>query len=289
MLKYLLLALFVIGTGCESPAATATLTLNVAELGPRDVSNGQLTALVQLSGTCSQGPCDPNPCTADSKTRCLAQGTVFRCDCPAGTSLNSEGECVADDRCTPTFCGGNGLCETVEEVPTCACSVGYTGTNCETCDETAGFYSDGFGGCTDVFDVCRSGQGGEEWAQMMLEAEESLGRAPTEIELVSAQVRVAEGSASGARSWAYLWTDRLHLILEPENQPFVEAGSVEIPAESAGLRALDFDVTVERPTFTTEPKYFEGNYSVGLTGPTERRGSEPFNLDAEIVLEFEVY
>jgi len=290
MKKLLILPLLmVLSSACESPAASTTLNVRVSELGPKDVSNGQLIAMVQLSGSCSQGPCDPNPCTEDAKTQCRAQGTVFRCDCPAGTSLNAEGECNPDTRCTPGFCGGNGLCETVDEVPTCACSLGYTGPNCNECDQEAGFYGDGFGACTDTFDVCRAGQGGDAWATMMAEAEEKLGRPATEIELVTAKLRVVEGSASGARSWFYVWNSRLQLIFEPANESFIEAGSLQIPDQSAGLAPLEFDVAIERPTFTRQPKFFEGEYSVGLRGPTERKGSEPFSLDAEIVLEFEVY
>jgi hypothetical protein len=289
MRKFLGLGLIALLCACESPAASTTLNVRVSEIGPRDVSNGQLSAMVQISGTCSQGPCDPNPCTEDAKTRCLAQGTVFRCDCPAGTSLTAEGECMPDTGCTPTFCGGNGLCESVEGVPGCNCSVGYTGTNCELCDNAAGFYSDGFGGCTDVFDVCRAGQGIDAWNQMMAEAEETLGHPASEIELVKATLRTVEGEVSGARSWPYLWTDEVQLVFEPTDEPFIDAGVAKIPAQAEGLRPLEFDVSIERPTFTRQPKFYSGDFSVGLRGPTERKGSEPFALDTEIVLEFEVY
>ena len=74
-----------VSTGCEEPAATTQLVVQIQGLGPRDVQKGQLQALVQIGGSCTLGPCDPNPCTEDpGKTRCLAQGTVYRCDCAPG-------------------------------------------------------------------------------------------------------------------------------------------------------------------------------------------------------------
>lgn len=287
-------------TACEEPAATTTLEVTLEGVGPKDVARGQLSVLVQLHGTCASGPCDPNPCLADEemkgKTRCLGQGegsqAIHKCECPAGSSPDGENEgvCAPDDGCTPSYCGGNGGCEENDAgIAGCLCSIGYTGTHCELCDETKGFYEDGLGGCTDEFEVCRAGQGGEAWDLFMADAESSLGHAPSELELVSANISIVEGSTEAARSWDYLWTKETLILLEPLDELPVEAATAEVPGTSAGLVPFDADVTIGRPVFTREPKFFEGEYSVGLRGKTERNGSEPFSADVLLKLEFNAY
>lgn len=290
-----LLVLSMAAVGCEDTAASTKLDIVVEGLGPKDVSRGQLTAFVQLEGTCSLGPCDPNPCLTEEteKTRCIAQGSVYRCDCPAGTSLTIEEmveTCMPDTGCTPTYCGGNGICEeNMEGVPACICNAGYIGANCDQCDEMLGFFPDGFGGCLDEFDVCRAGQGGEEYMAFLAEAEEALGHPASEIELISATISVVEDSASGARNWPYLFSNNVNVVFEPTDEPIITAASGDVPGEGAGLVPIDPTVVVDRPTFTRQPKFFEGDFAIGVQGSTERIGNEPFSLDVNLVLEFEAY
>ena len=277
-------------TGCEEPAATTTLKVQIQGVSPRDVQRGQLQALVQLGGSCTLGPCDPNPCTEEGKTRCLAQGTVFRCDCAPGTSLDAEGMCIPDEGCTPTTCAGNGQCDEDDQgVASCMCSTGFIGPNCDQCDEANGFFSDGFGSCTDELEVCRAEQGFEEFQAFLAEAESSLGHPPNEIELTSAKMIVIEGSTSAVRSWPYLWPEGIDLLLQPTNGNTLVVGGASSPSQTAGLVPLTFDVTVDRPEFTREPRYFEGDFLFGVTGPTDRIGNEPFEADLELSLEFNAY
>lgn len=278
-------------TGCEEPAATTKLVVQIQGLGPRDVQKGQLLAMVQVGGSCTLGPCDPNPCTTDEgKTRCLAQGTVFRCDCAPGTSLNAEGLCVPDEGCTPTYCAGNGQCtEDDMGVPACACTLGYVGPNCDQCDEANGFFSDGFGACSDELEVCRANQGAAGFAAFMAEAEETLGHPANELELTAASMKVVEGSTSAVRSWPYLWADGVSLLLQAEDDNALEVGQASTPSQTVGLVPMTFDVSVERPEFTRQPKFFDGNFSFGVTGATDRIGNEPFEADLELTLEFNAY
>lgn len=280
-----------VSSGCEEPAATTKLVVQIQGVGPRDVQKGQLQALVQLGGSCTLGPCDPNPCTEEEgKTRCLAQGTVFRCDCAPGTSLDAESLCVIDEGCTATFCAGNGQCmEDDQGVPACECSTGYLGNNCQDCDEANGFFSDGFGSCTDELEVCRAEQGFEGFSAFLAEAEEKLGHPANEIELTSASMKIVEGSTSAVRSWPYLWNGDIELLLQPTDGNTLVAGTTAAPSQSVGLVPLSFDVTVDRPAFTREAKYFEGDFLFGVSGSTARVGNEPFEADVELTLEFNAY
>lgn len=284
----ILLALTAIG--CEEPAATETLEVTVQGVGPRDVAGNTLAVEVGLTGECASGPCDPNPCTEGAQTRCIGQNTVFRCECPAGTSLDGEEMCVPDEGCTPTYCGGHGTCEEDDMgAASCTCEEGYVGPNCVQCDNNAGFFDDGLGGCTDEFEVCRVGQGGDVFAAFLADAEESLGHPPNELELVSVRVTPVSESATGVRNWPYLWSDEVQLTFTPGEENPVTAAVADVPSEGSGLEAFDMEVLIDRPTFTRNPAFFEGNFTVGLRGETERIGNEPFELDLEIEMEFNAY
>lgn len=116
------------------------------------------------------------PDATRGKARCLlAQGTVFHCDCALATSLNVGGMCEPDEGCTPTTCAGKGQCnEDDDDVVSCQCSAGSIGENCDPCDEANGFFSDGFGACSDEPEVCRAEQGCEDLAAFLADAEVSL-------------------------------------------------------------------------------------------------------------------
>ncbi len=288
-----LLVLGAMNAGCEEPAANETLEITLEGVGPRDVSGSTLQVEVALTGECTSGPCDPNPCTEGPQTRCIGQGTVFRCECPAGTSLDTVEEeevCTPDEGCTPTFCGQNGVCEEDEMgMPGCMCEMGYTGANCQSCDNDAGYFADGFGGCTNEFDVCRVGQGGDVFAAFLDEAESSLGHPPNELELVKVEIRPVAESATGVRNWPYLWSEDVELLLTPGEDNPVEAAVADTPGEDQGLESFEMDVLIDRPTFTRNPEFFEGDFTVGLSGKTERLGNEPFELDLQIIMEFNAY
>lgn len=279
-------------SGCEDPAATTTLEVTVEGVSPRDVARGSLGAVVGLTGECTTGPCDPNPCQG-VQSRCIGQNTVHRCECPAGTSPDGEGMCVADEECTPSFCGGNGICEEQEvgeeTVPSCLCEEGFIGANCDACDNDAGFFEDGFGGCTDSFEICRVGQGGEAFAEFLEEAEAELGHPPNELELVSVTLERVEETTTGVRNWAYLWSNDLELSMSPGDGNPIRAATAAIPEADQGLPTLDFDILIDRPTFSRNPEFFEGNFAVELRGATERVGSEPFGLDLILKMEFNAY
>ncbi len=102
-------------------------------------------------GGCDADLCDPNPCAEGERSRCeVIDGTPV-CACPAGTHAEGE-DCVPDESCSPTSCGGHGTCTDDGMVVSCACEPGWAEPFCGECDEMAGYHPDGMGGCT--MDAC---------------------------------------------------------------------------------------------------------------------------------------
>ncbi|TNE50634.1 MAG: hypothetical protein EP343_07155, partial [Deltaproteobacteria bacterium] len=99
-------------------------------------------------GTCTQNPCDPNPCTTQDRQLCRFENGKHTCECNAGTH-DEKGQCVADQTCQKNTCKGHGVCQQQGKTLTCRCNEGYIGTFCEQCDQSKGYHPDGTGGCTD--------------------------------------------------------------------------------------------------------------------------------------------
>jgi hypothetical protein len=102
-------------------------------------------------GGCDADLCDPNPCAEGERSRCEVVDGMPTCACPAGTHADGE-ECVPDESCTDTSCGGHGVCTDDGMVVSCECEDGWAEPFCGACDESAGYHPDGAGGCT--MDVC---------------------------------------------------------------------------------------------------------------------------------------
>jgi len=89
------------------------------------------------------GPCDPNPCPdlnpGDHRDRCEVDGEDALCLCDFGYD-DIEGVCTQQTVCDPeTTCAGHGTCTGTGLE--CDCADGYTGDNCDECDE--GFVAQG--------------------------------------------------------------------------------------------------------------------------------------------------
>lgn len=282
--------------GCEVPAASGTVEITIEDLSARDIDNqGRLLAAVAglSGGACSEGPCSPNPCTGDpqGKTACLGMGDVHMCRCPAGTHEEMEmgGNCVPDEECGPQTCNNRGACEQMDTTLTCMCNEGFTGPNCGQCDADAGFFPDGLGGCSNDVEVCREGQGTEAFREIIAEAEEELGHAPSELELSSARIEVVPNSQETARSWDYLWDEEVTLFVQTVSGFPHNAGSAEIPPADTGFEPLEFDMVITRPVTSGDEQFLSGDFRVGISGPTERQLTEEFGVDVKIIMDFAAY
>ncbi len=294
-----LLASFVALSACENPAATGTIEVTLVNVSSQDIDpRGRLLVAVASvnTGACVEGPCSPNPCLGDpqGKTACVGQGDAHMCGCPANTHPDTEmgtGACVPDTACLPTTCNAPaiGTCTDEGGVLSCMCVEGYTGPNCTQCDATTGRFPDGLGGCTtDTGDTCREGQGTEAFRAILAEAEESLGRAPTELELSSARMEIS-GTPQGVRSWDYLFSDEVTLFVQTVSGFPSNAGVLDVPPTDAGLEPLEFDMNITRATTSSDPQFISGDFRVGVSGPTLRQLTETFGADIKLVLDFSAY
>jgi hypothetical protein len=76
--------------------------------------------------------CNPNPCTEEHRSVCVADGDSYSCDCDEGYIENGDGVCIKDDNpldpCDPNPCTERyrGECEAEDEdTYACNCSVGF--------------------------------------------------------------------------------------------------------------------------------------------------------------------
>lgn len=287
-------------TACEVPAADGTVEIVVQNLSPRDIDSQArvLSAVVGISGgACAEGPCSPNPCIGDlqGKEQCIGMGDVHMCQCPAGTHEDMDTmSCIPDETCMGTTCNNRGQCMqddmTMPPTLTCMCQEGYTGSNCTECDASVFYFPDGLGGCSQMAEVCRDGQGTEAFNAIIDAAETELGHRPNELELTGARVEaVQEPPPLGVRSWDYLWNDEITLFMQPVSGFPTNSGVVEVPPADAGLEPLEFDITVDRPTTSRNEQYLDGAFRVGVRGPTDRQLTEEFGIDLKIILDFAAY
>jgi hypothetical protein len=286
-------------TGCEVPAADGTVEITIQNLSQRDLDTeaGILSALVGVSGgACAEGPCSPNPCSdnAQGKTQCLGMGDSSMCLCPAGTHEDPETmNCVPDEMCQATTCNNRGQCmqddATMPPTLTCMCQEGYTGPNCTQCDAEANYFPDGLGGCSQMAEVCRDGQGTAAFQSIITAAEEELGRTPSELELTGARLETADVTATPGRNWQYLWNEEITLFMQSVSGFPHNAGVVAVPPEDAGWEPLEFDITVDRPTLSRDQQFLDGAFRVGVRGPTELKATEEFSADLKLTLDFAAY
>lgn len=60
--------------------------------------------------------------------------TCSECTCSDESTQTSDTTCTAPTSCSPNPCTlSNQQCNMVNDIPTCTCAVGYTGTDCTMC------------------------------------------------------------------------------------------------------------------------------------------------------------
>ena len=126
-----------------------------------------------VCGDCFQGLFDYEDECLDADAcadkACLGRGTCerqglnnFNCDCdemyvgsncrecrPPYQDNDDNGTCEPGCQHPDVSCGDHGVCNDVSGTVVCQCGEGYTGSLCDECDETAGWYPDAQGnGCT---------------------------------------------------------------------------------------------------------------------------------------------
>lgn len=292
------LGLLFLSTACEVPASSGTVEIVIENLSPQDIDSQARLIMAVASvnaGACFEGPCSPNPCKDDlqGKTACRGMGDMHMCNCPAGMHEDTEsgsGLCVADTACMPSTCdAGAGTCMDEGGVLSCMCNEGRKGPNCTQCDADFGQYPDGLGGCTAIMgEVCREGQGTEAFQKILTDAEAELGHPPTELELSSARMEI-NGTPQGVRSWDYLFSDEVTLFVQTLSGFPSNAGVLTVPPTNAGLEPLEFDMNITRATTSSDPQFFSGDFTVGISAPTERQLTEMFGADIKLVLDFNAY
>lgn len=299
---------------CEVPASSGTVEVTIEGLSSRDIDDqGRLIFAVAAvnSGACATGPCSPNPCSNDQtavaqgRTACIGRGDQHQCVCPPGQYEDTEGgtgNCIPETTCAPSnrTCGGppmfpsrgSASMDCTEGNIICNCNLGYMGTFCGECNEAEGFIRDGEGFCSlPAADEapCRDGQGTEAFQQLIAQAEESLGHAPVELELEAARMEVIAGSANEVRSWPFLFNGPVTLFVQTVSGFPSNAGIAEIPAVEVGLEPLDFDMSITRSQTSEDPQFRDGDFRVGISGPTDLLPSENFRVDLKLILDFNAY
>lgn len=81
-------------------------------------------------------PCASNPCAGQTRSACVADAGVARCECPTGR-VDVDGVCVVRTPCTPNPCtqaARRTVCEVVGGAARCLCEPGYApvGEGCAT-------------------------------------------------------------------------------------------------------------------------------------------------------------
>jgi len=311
MPRFLLFAVFALTLGvtaCESPAATGSTDIVLERVNALDVDpdTSVLTASALMPpDSCSQGPCDPNPCPTDpdapGKTFCRGDGAAATCLCPPGTveDPSEDSGCAETTVCAKPaanragFCHGfEDACVRMDKMASCtACGEGYMGEHCTICDEENGYIPDGFGNCSNMLRVCRDGQGYEAFQSLVDSAKSSLGHAPTELELTGARMSIVEGKALGVRSWAFLFEEgeQLTLFIQTPNGQPQEAATATVPKATSGLQTVEFDVVLDRPTLTRDPDFLAGNFRVGVHAPSPRAVDDEFSADVRLTLDWAAY
>ena len=103
---------------------------------------------VEEEGACvAADACSEDVCAGREASQCVVRGGVGVCECLAGHH-EEAGRCVVDTDCVASTCSMRGMCDASTGTIICTCDPGYAGQFCESCDESAGLYDDGNGGCT---------------------------------------------------------------------------------------------------------------------------------------------
>jgi len=83
--------------------------------------------------------CEPNGyCQVDGGVAgcvCFLGWDGPECGICAAGYHDSEGDCLLDQQCLPSTCGGHGACDDEGGIVTCVCEEGYVGNWCEACDD----------------------------------------------------------------------------------------------------------------------------------------------------------
>ena len=171
----------------------------------------------------------------------------------------------------------------------CECEKGYTGQHCEACDEGAGYVSDGRGKCVSEPPPCREGVGAIGFAELLDDADDALGHAPSELDVVSAEISAVDGAAAGVRAWNYLWGERVEVVLSPREGVFLVVGSADVPPEQDGLSPIKVTVGLSRAELAAYPEFVDGTFAIGVRGTTVRSVGDRFHVDVTVELDVEAF
>ena len=122
----------------------------------------------------------------------------------------------------------------------------------------------------------------------MTQAEEALGHRPSELELSSARMEI-QGTPQGVRSWDYLFSDDVTLVVQTVSGFPSNAGVLDVPPTESGLDPLEFDMNITRATTSSDDQFLSGDFRIGVSGPTDRQLTEMFGANVLLVLDFSAY